>query len=466
MAPEEAKLEQGPAAQKGAGVVSRWLKSATDDGLVQLVQGSGFIFGCRVGGALLVLVTQWVLARWMGAEDLGSYLLAYSWCILVARLSGLGYNSAAPRFIGKGIALNDRSTIRGYVVFSGSTVLAVSTATALIGASAAFVLIRRSGGDPWPMVVAFAAVPIMATIGTLQGFALSFSWFRAAFIPNTVLRPALFLAVACLIWWLGGHPRVTTVMLLQAGSMVVALTILLGAMGGALKRELGDVTSSFEVGRWTPTALSLLIISLFRDYLPESSIIVAGLFLSSEDIAVFTIGYKVASLISFLLFAVDAFTMPGAAQAQALGDKALLQAMAERATRLTFFGSLCAVVGFWIFGRWMLGLFGAEFVDGYGLLLMIALAQLVRAAVGPVLPLLTVGGHERECLNVYGVSLVLVAPLVVVLAPAWGVEGVGFAVASVIVFSSLALSQRVTSLMGVRPSILAALAGRRAPAGQ
>jgi hypothetical protein len=56
--------------------------------------------------------------------------------------------------------------------------------------------------------------------------------------------------------------------------------------------------------------------------------------------------------------------------------------------------------------------------------------------------------------------------LVVVLAPAWGVEGVGFAVASVIVFSSLALSQRVTSLMGVRPSILAALAGRRAPAGQ
>jgi len=64
------------------------------------------------------------------------------------------------------------------------------------------------------------------------------------------------------------------------------------------------------------------------------------------------------------------------------------------------------------------------------------------------------------------VSLVLVAPLVVVLAPAWGVEGVGFAVASVIVFSSLALSQRVTSLMGVRPSILAALAGRRAPAGQ
>ena len=35
-----------------------------------------------------------------GAEDLGGYLLAYSWMILVARLTGLGYNSASVRFIG------------------------------------------------------------------------------------------------------------------------------------------------------------------------------------------------------------------------------------------------------------------------------------------------------------------------------------------------------------------------------
>ena len=119
-------------------------------------------------------------------------------------------------------------------------------------------------------------------------------------------------------------------------------------------------------------------------------------------------------------------------------------------------------MGVWLWGRWALSLFGSEFVAGYRLLLTLAVAQVIRAAVGPVLPLLTVGGHERESLKVLGASLLLTGPLVVVLAPAWGAEGVGAAVAAAIVLSSLALNHRVRHLMGIRPSILAVLLGRSA----
>jgi O-antigen/teichoic acid export membrane protein len=437
-----------------------FLDAVLDRSLVQLIRGSGFIFGCRVGGAVLALATQWVLARWMGAENLGSYLLAYSWCILVARLSGLGFNSAAPRFIGKGLALDDRATIRGFVGFSGRTVLLVSVGASLVGATAAFFTIGDAGYGPWPLVIAFVAVPFMAGTGYLEGLALSFSWFRAAFLPSIVLRPALFLTAVCAIWAFGGEIGPAGVMLLQLGSMFVALAVLVAVIGGPLSRRVSGVTPRRETRAWTNTAVALLIISLFRDYLPELSIIVAGVYLAPEEIAVFTIGYRIAALISFVMFAVDAFTIPQVAKAAAVNDRAGLQALAERATRLTFLASLGAFVGFWLFGRWALGLFGDEFVAGYRLLLMIAVAQVIRASVGPVLPLLTIGGHERECLKVFGTALVLVAPFVMILAPTWGVEGVGAAVACVIVFSSLALNHRVRHLMGVEPSILASLRRR------
>lgn len=426
---------------------------------VQLIRGSGFIFACRVGGAVLALVTQWVLARWLGAEDLGSYLFAYSWMIIVARLSGLGLNSGAARFIGEGLALDDRAQIRGFVGFSGRTVLAVSTAAAVIGISGTLVARGGPGDDPWPLIIAFASVPVMALSGVFQGVAIAYSWFRAAFLPNVVLRPALFLAVVSVLWLMGRSVGVTVVMLLQLGSLVLALLLLVAAVGGPLRRSLAGAASRTEVSLWTKAGLALLVVSLFRDYLPELSIIVAGMYLSPDEIAIFSIAFKVAALISFVLFAVDSFTIPQVARSAAVDDRAGMESFAQRATRLTVLGSLAALVGFWIWGRWVLGLFGPEFVEGYALLLMLSVAQVIRASVGPVLPLLTVGGHERESLKVFAVSLVLVGPFVVLLAPAWGAEGVGAAVAAVIVISSLALNHRVRHLMGVRPSILSALVG-------
>jgi len=431
-----------------------------DKGVLQLVRGTGFIFACRVSGAVLALATQWVLARWLGADAMGRYLLAYSWTIIVARLAGLGYNSASPRFIGQGIVREDRGVIRGFMGFTGKTVLGLSTGAALLGGAAAYLFLSGAGTDPWPMVLAFAAVPFMAAGGVLQGFSLSFSWFPSAFLPNQVLRPALFLGSVALLWWLGRSVSVSTVMLLQGGTMAVALVAQLAAVGGPLRRQVADASPSYDVGNWTRTSVALLVVSLFRDYLPELSIIVAGFYLTPAEIAVFTIAYRIASLIAFVLFAVDAFASPKSAQSLAAGDQQGLQAFAEQAVLLSVLVSGGAVLGFWLFGHWGLGLFGAELVSGYALLMMIGFAQLVKASVGPVIPLLTMSGNERACLKVYGAALVLVAPLVSILATTWGANGVGVAVTAVIIISSIALNRITRTLVGVRPSIFALVFGR------
>lgn len=69
---------------------------------IALVGGSAFIFGCSLLGASVTFVNQILLARWMGARELRIYVFALSLYSLICVLVGLGYPTAAYRFIGLG----------------------------------------------------------------------------------------------------------------------------------------------------------------------------------------------------------------------------------------------------------------------------------------------------------------------------------------------------------------------------
>jgi O-antigen/teichoic acid export membrane protein len=93
--------------------------------LLKLARGSSFVFACRLTGAVLVFLTQILLARWMGAAELGIYVLAFSWCSLLAIIAGLGYPTASLRIIGHCLAHDDRHHIRGFIRQAATAVLLV-----------------------------------------------------------------------------------------------------------------------------------------------------------------------------------------------------------------------------------------------------------------------------------------------------------------------------------------------------
>ena len=64
-------------------------------GFKRVLGGSAFLFLCRIGGAALTFLTQLLLARWMGASELGSYVLAFAWLGLLSAIPVGGYNAAA-----------------------------------------------------------------------------------------------------------------------------------------------------------------------------------------------------------------------------------------------------------------------------------------------------------------------------------------------------------------------------------
>jgi O-antigen/teichoic acid export membrane protein len=89
------------------------------------------------------------------------------------------------------------------------------------------------------------------------------------------------------------------------------------------------------------------------------------------------------------------------------------------------------------FGRPLLSLFGAGFEPGYGVMLILAIGLLARAAVGPAERLLNMLGERKQCAFVYAAAFAINLTLCIVLIPRLGIEGAAIATSTALVAESV-----------------------------
>ena len=420
----------------------------------RLIRGSTFVFSCRIGGAALTFLSQVLLARWMGAAEFGMYVLAFSWCILLSSIATLGFPVAAIRFVGSALATNDPGYIRGFVR-RGAQIVALAG----ILISAVGITIMWSGWltdntpQRYTLTLALLIVPVFAANTFFAGVANGLSRFPLSFLPANVARPLLFLSLVIAIWLTTDVLDANRVILLQVLAIFVVSSVAIWMVRRHVDDSLDAEPAKYDTRIWVRTAAPLLTLGLFNGYFPEINIILTGAYLPSDQVALFHISFRLALLVSFALFAVDAVSAPEAARLHASGDKSALQSVVNRATRLRFWVAMAAVLMFGFVGKFLLGIFGQEFVQGYWLLIILAVAQLVQAAVGPVARLMSVSGHQDRCLVVFVVALLILVALVTVLVPLFGATGA--AVAALIDMAIWALWMRylVVRYMDIRPRI-------------
>ena len=412
------------------------------------------MFSCRVIGAIATFGTQVLLARLLGADELGVYVIAFSWTLLLGALAELGFGSAAIRFIPGAQANGDAASLRGFLRGSCAAVAIGSTVFCSIGIAGALVL---EAIEPTtrhtPFIVASLMVPLMAFMFLFGSIANGFGWMAAAFVPSNVLRPVLAVAAMAVVWWFGHTLDVTSALLIQTGALfvcLIGLILLIRARTTTLKRT----PPQYRTELWVRTSLPLLVIGLLVSYFPDVTVLLLGAFLPSDQVGVFNAAYRIVLFIAFGLYSVDAWFMPAAARLHAEGDRASLQRVVMKVAKLRLLGASLAVVALAALGRQALGVFGEEFHAGYAALVLLALAQLVQAAVGPVTALLTVTGHQRRCLPPFASALGVLVLLITLLVPQFGIEGAAASVLAVTVGWSTWLHKLARDHLGIRPSPL------------
>ncbi|WP_151175527.1 lipopolysaccharide biosynthesis protein [Hypericibacter terrae] len=417
------------------------------------VRWSAVVFLLRVGGTALTYVTYILLARWMGAAELGNYVFAFSACMVVSSLTTLGYPASAVRFVRQAAARDQRDEVAGFLK-RGNQLSFIASIVAMLGGLAFLWWRQGTGGMDGALALAFVGVPLFAILQLHSSYAQSISNFTAAFLPSNFLRQ-LFLLLIVVAWQLlWGGLSASLVMLFTVAMLPFLLLGQHVYIDRGLKPLRKGASPTYRTWFWTRTSLELQLLVLFTTYFQEMSLTIAGFFLPSEDMAVYSACFRTANLISFGLYAINAILSPQASHLIANKNAAGLQSLVARATQLRFWPSLAAVAVLVVAGQQILHVFGPDFARGQLTLVILGVSQLVIAAAGPVTQILTLSGHQTQSLLAFAISLVATLALNALLLPLFGMLGGAVASLLVTLIWNLWLHRIVVRHVGITPSVL------------
>jgi O-antigen/teichoic acid export membrane protein len=418
--------------------LSARLADGSDRSIAQKVAGTAFLI--RVVSAALIYGSQILFARWMGSFEFGIYVYVWTWVTLIGDLADLGLGSAAQRFVPKYRQNNSLDLLRGFVVRSRWLAIGTATVVAVIGAVTVKLL------EPWlasyvvlPLMVACAVLPFYALMQIQDGIARSYNWIRLALLPLYIVRHVvmlLLIGAAFLLDFATNAVTVVSAVGLSFAVTAIGQTIMLNRR---IAREIAPGPRKSEVGVWYAVSVPIILVEGFYLMLTSIDILVLQQFRSPDDVAIYYAAAKTLTLVTFVYFAVSAAVTHRFSEYHAAGDRQRLADILADSIRWTFWPSVAATIVILAIGQPLLSLFGARFVEGYPLMLILAVGLLARASVGPLERLLSMLGEQRVCTLIYGTAFALNLVLCLTLIPRLGLEGAAIATSAALVVESILL---------------------------
>jgi O-antigen/teichoic acid export membrane protein len=422
-----------------AGLIARVkaiLAERSDNRVAQLVAGKVFLV--RVASALLALISQVLLARWMGKFEFGIYIYVWTWVLMMGALSDVGLSSAARRFIPEYTELKAFDRLRGFLAGSRWLAFAIATTIGLVGAIGVTVL------APWldsftiiPLYLACVTIPIYGLVQVQAGIAQSYDWPNLAFMPFYIWRQLTITVLMGSAWAFGAPTDAVTAMIIAVVTCWAVTIAQLFVLDRRLRHKVPAGPKRYEMKAWFATSLPIFVVEGFYLLLTYVDILALEQMRSPDEVAVYYAAARLLALVAFVYFAIASATTHKFTQYHVEGDKQRLAKFFVETMRWTFWPSLAACLLILALGRPLLSLFGASFTSGYSVMFILAIGMLSRAAVGPAERLLNMLGERKQCAGVYAAAFVINLVLCVLLIPHIGIEGAALSTATALVVESM-----------------------------
>ena len=427
-------------------------------GSVHLLRRAGVVLVVQVIGAGLAYGLQVLLARLMGASDYGIYTYVYVWVTFVSLLAGLGFPAASIRFLPVYRVKEDWPRIRGFVHSTSRYTYATAIAIALC-AIASVEGLRAFGVVASSSSIVFGALLVPPLAGSMlyTEFARAGHRVGIAFIPPMIARPTLIGLGAGLLFVLHG-----TLSTLGAFSATLLSAYAVLVVQYMLTRHLFDgpetkVRPIVELREWFGVGISLLAAGAFVVTFLQVDIVIVGAILGPRDAGIYAAASKTATLVGFVVVAVNAAAAPQFASLWSLGQVEELQRLVSKLASIIFWPSLAIAVGIAALSGPLLALFGPEFHEARPALLVLLVSQLVSAAAGSVGYLLTLTGYHREATIALGISALACALLAVAGVLTLGLVGAALGTTIGFLLWNGSLYWLVVRKLGIYPSIFSTI---------
>lgn len=413
-------------------------------------------FSVRILSAAIAFVSQVLLARWMGTFQYGVFVLVWTAMVIGGSISCLGFHTSIIRFIPEFREKGMLPELRGVLATSRVLVLLASSAIALLAMLAVWLISAHI--EPYyvvPFILGLFLLPMIALSDLLQGVARAHSWAIAALFPTFLMRPVLILAFMAGALALGYAASAEVALCATILATYTTTLVQFAGIVVGVDRKLPPGPRAVHMRGWIAVSLPIFLVESFFFLLTNADVLMVGVYMNPDDVAVYFATVKTLALVHFVYFAVKA----GVAQRYAQfthGDRERLADFARETVAWTFWPSLLMAAVVLLLGEPMLSLFGPAFSVGYPLLFPLVIGIVARASVGPCESLLTMSGNQNACAVVIALTLALNITLSIILIPRFGLWGAAFATAISMTFEAAALSWTAWRKLGIAMVIFAA----------
>jgi O-antigen/teichoic acid export membrane protein len=376
------------------------------------------------------LVMAVLLSRLIGAEGYGAYAFAVAFAMLLAVPALLGLPPLVVRSVAAYRVRGDWGRFRGLV----RRVNQAGIAAAIVLAAAAAVAFRwldwPGSTLVGPTLVGLALVPLVTVVNLRQSTMQGLGYVVLGRVPEALVATVLTIVLVLgLEMSLEGGITATWAVAAQVLAAAVAAVVGVYLLRRTLPREAAATRPVFEERAWLSDALPLLVTGGFMALNLQAGTVLTGAIAGSQEAGVYSVAFRVAGFLPFVLLAATPALMPTIAELHERREPEKLQRVLTQAARTVFFFSLPLAAVVLVFARPILGLFGEEFGAGVLALRIMCLGQLVNLAAGFSLTILAMTGAMRDTTKAAGCAAVVNVVLSAALIPGLGADGAAIATA-------------------------------------
>ncbi|MGC6471074.1 MAG: flippase [Flavobacteriales bacterium] len=151
------------------------------------------------------------------------------------------------------------------------------------------------------------------------------------------------------------------------------------------------------------------------------------IFLSESELGVYSVILTIAAFIPLVLISINSIFQPIISQLFSENKFKELAHYFQLSSRYIFILSFPLITFLLLFSKPILGVFGNDFINGYNLLIFVAIGELLNISFGPVGSMLQMCGMDKKLRNVSILTSIISFILFFILIKYYGLLGLGIA---------------------------------------
>ena len=416
----------------------------------EVVVGFATAFTVKVVGLGVAFGFNVVLARNLDLDDMGLYFLALTVIVISTAFGRVGLDNAMLRHVAANAGQGDWNAVAG--VYTNGMRLSIICSLFMT-------------------VVLFAFAPAIAEIIFHKpALGMPLRWMSLGIVPvsllmlhsevikalKKILRSQLvqgfFVPVVSIsLFLLFGREYG----LMGAVIVYLCATWATACLGWLFWRnstpQLRLARPAFSTSKLLGSSKHLFVFDILNLVMSWTPLILLGIWGSKSDLAIFGAGIRTMMLVGVFLTSVASIIAPKIASLYQQGRIREVESVLRRATLLIIILSSPVFLTMILAPGLVMGIFGPEFREGAGVLVVLTLGQLVNVFAGPVGYLLMMSGHEVVVRNITAIVTAVSVSLSFLVIPVAGIMGAAVVKSVSLVMVNLLLFGFVVRYMKINP---------------